>query len=163
MEEIYVSRISEVRGNKERLEKELDVKIYINGRKVVVDGESINEYEAELVLSAINFGFKVKYALMLKDEEVAFQTVHIKSHTRRNLKDVRARLIGIKGKTKRTMEEISGCKIIINDNEVGIIGYVDDVENVVTAVTNLIKGSKQSNMYAYLERMNRRKKELGKD
>lgn len=161
MKEIYISNIREVTKNKDKLEKELKVRISIEGKKVLVEGGGVEEYEAELVFSAIDFGFKVKNALLLKDEEMSFKKVHIKDHTKRNLKDIKARVIGTKGKAKRTMEEISNCKILIKEHEVGIIGAVEDVDNVVTAIISVIKGSKQSNMYAYLERMNRIRKEEG--
>jgi len=160
MEEIYCYRMREVVKNKSKLEKELGVNISVDGKKVLVDGDGVEEYEAELVFAAIDFGFTIKQALSLKDEEMMFRRIHIKDYTKRKLEDVKARIIGSKGKARRTMEEISGCKILIKENEVGVIGYADDVENVVTAIIHIIKGSKQSNMYAYLERMNRVKKGL---
>jgi len=163
MEEIYCSRINEVIKNKDKLEKELSVKISVDGKKISVDGGGVDEYEARLVFDAIDFGFTVKQALLLKDEEMRFRKVHIKDYTKRNLEDVKARIIGTKGKAKRTMEEISNCKILINDYDVGVIGYIEDVEHVVTAIIHVIRGSKQSNMYSYLERMNRVRKEEGLD
>ncbi len=161
MEEIYVSDTREVVKNKSKLEKELGVKISVDGKKILIEGGGVEEYEAKLVFGAIDFGFTVRQALSLKDEEMMFRKIHIKDYTRRKLEDVRARIIGTKGKAKRTMEEISNCKILIKENEVGVIGYAEDVENVITAITHVIKGSKQSNMYAYLERMNRVRKEEG--
>jgi len=158
MEEIYVSDTREIVKNKEKLEKELGVRIFVDGKKVLIEGDGVCEYESEIVFSAIDFGFTIKQALSLKDEEKMFRKIHIKEHTRRNLKDVLARVIGIKGKAKRTMESISNCKILIKENEIGVIGDVEDADNVVTAIIHIIKGSKQSNMYSYLERMNRVKK-----
>ena len=161
MEEIHVSKTGEFVKNKKKLEKELNVKISVNGRKILIEGESVDEYEARLVLNAIDFGFSVKNALLLKNEEMIFKKIHIRSYTKRDLKVVKSRLIGVKGKTRKTMEEISNCKILIKEADVGVLGYVDDVENVVTAIIHLIRGSKQANMYSYLERMNRMRKEEG--
>jgi ribosomal RNA assembly protein len=87
-----------------------------------------------------------------------FKKVRIKDHTRRNLRDIKSRLIGTHGKTKKTMAEISGCEILIKESEVGFIGGVDVIEDVERAIINLIKGSKQANMYRYLERRNRERK-----
>jgi KH domain-containing protein len=158
MEEIYCSRIGEVEKNKGKLEKELGVKISIVGEKVLLEGSGLEEYEARLVFEAIDFGFTVKHALALADEEMLFRKIRIKDYTRRSLEEVKSRIIGIKGKARRTMEKISGCKILVRENEVGVIGSVEDADNVVTAIIHIIRGSKQANMYAYLERMNRVKK-----
>ena len=99
--------------------------------------------------------FQKKKALQLLDPEATFRKIHIKNFTRRkNIGEVRARLIGTEGKTKRTLEEIGSCDIIIGDTEVGIIGSAENIEKTTTAITNLIKGSKQANVYRFLERMN---------
>ncbi len=159
MEVVYLPRINEVKLKKNELEKKLNVSLKIVGKRVYIEGDSFDEYYALNVFEAIAFGFSVAKALFLKGEDVIFRKVHIKSHTKRNLKDVRARLIGTKGKARRTMSEISGCEIIVGESEVGIIGDVEDVEKVERAVIHLIEGAKQSNMYKFLERMNRVKKE----
>lgn len=159
MEQFYVQKVKDLEKNKRELEEKLNVKIKIEGKKVSIEGEALEEYDATLVFEAIEFGFSPKKALSLINEEVIFKVVHIKSHTNRNLKAVVARLVGTKGKTKRTISDIADCEILIKDTEVGIIGYVEDVANVEQAIINIIKGSKQANMYRYLERMNRTKKE----
>lgn len=159
MEVVYLPRVNEVKLKKNELEKKLNVSLKIVGKRVYIEGESFDEYDALNVFEAIAFGFSVVKALLLKDDDVIFRKVHIKSHTKRNLKDVRARLIGTKGKARRTMSEISGCEIIVGESEVGIIGDAEDVEQVERAVIHLIEGAKQSNMYKFLERMNRVKKE----
>ena len=159
-EKIYCKRAGEIRKNKSKIEKETGVKISIDGGNVEFSGGSVEEYEAGMILDAIDFGFTAKQAMVLKDDGMMFRKVHIRDHTKRNLRDVRARLIGLEGKTRRTIEDISGCKVLITESDVGIIGDAEDAGHVVTAVVNIIKGSKQSNMYAYLEKMNRIKKSL---
>ena len=160
MEEFHIKNIRELIKNKDKLEERLNVKIKIQGNKVYVEGDPLYEYESSLVFKAIAFGFSVKIALLLVDEENIFKTIHIREHTKRRLKDVLARLIGTKGKTKRVISDISNCYIVIKEGSVGIIGDGKDVENAETAVISLIKGSKQVNMYHYLEKMNKIKKEM---
>ena len=90
-----------------------------------------------------------------------FKKIHIRDFTRRkSLSDVRARLIGTQGKTRRTLEEISDCSIVVNENAVGIIGPTSAIDNTVQAVINIIRGSKQANIYRFLERMNTQKEDL---
>ena len=158
MEIAYIKKILEVKKLKSELEKKLNISIKISGNNLIYEGDSLDEYIASLVFDAINFGFSVRKSLLLCDEGMMFRVIHIKEHTKRNLKDVKARLIGTKGKTKKTISEISGCHVLIKESEVGIIGSAEDIDNAVTALINIIRGSKQANMYRFLERMNREKK-----
>ena len=113
----------------------------------------MDEYEASLVLDAINFGFSAKKALSLKSENLLFRILNIKKITRKkNLRDVRARVIGREGKTRKTIEGITNSEVLIKDNEIGIIGEAECIEHSIQAITSLIKGSKQANVYARLER-----------
>ena len=158
MPEFYLKDISKIRIKKEFLQKKLNVKIEIKGNIISFEGDPIEEYEASMIFEAINFGFPVETALILKDSEYSYREIPIKDFTRKkNLNPVRARLIGKHGKTRETLEEIAGCKIKIKRSSVGIIGRSDEIEYAITAVTNLIKGSKQANVYSFLERINKNK------
>ena len=159
MQIIYFIKILELKRAKSELEKALGVRIEIAGRKVVVRGEPLNEYDASFIFEAINFGFSAQKALSLRDENMVFRIVNIKQFTRKkNLREVRARLIGTRGRTKKTIENISNSNIVINDNDIGVIARADEIEEIITAITSLIRGAKQANTYRFLERMNRAKK-----
>ena len=150
-----------VKREQRTLEQQLQVKITIAGRKITIEGNPLDEYVALSVLDAVAFGFSLKEALTLKDEDISFRKIHIRDFTRRkNLKDVRSRLIGREGKTKRTIEEISNCIVVIGESEVGIIGSVESIDAATQGAINIIKGSKQANAYRYLERMNAEKKKM---
>lgn len=154
--------MKEFRKYQSELESKLHVKISLSPGQIQFEGESYDEYAASLVFDAVDFGFNVKKALQLCDEETIFRRIHIKDHTRRkNLADVRARLIGSHGKTRRVIETVSNCDVIIHDTEVGILGNVNDVDGAETAVISLIKGTKQTNVYRYLEKRNAQRKEEG--
>ncbi|MEK6818962.1 MAG: hypothetical protein AABY10_03435, partial [Nanoarchaeota archaeon] len=83
---VYTKRVREIKKLKEDLERKLDVKLKFVPSGIEVDGESFSEYTASVVLEAIKFGFSVKKALLLKEEDFVFKIIHIKSHTRRNLR-----------------------------------------------------------------------------
>jgi ribosomal RNA assembly protein len=161
METVFLEKTSAIKRNLKKIQEKLKVRLSLTGKKLTISSEdSINEYEALSVLEAINFGFSVDKALLLKDPEFSFQTIHIKDFTRKkSLESVRSRIIGKHGKTRKTLEQISDCFILIKDNYIGIISHSDNQEEVITAITNIIKGTKQTNAYRFLERMNRNRSE----
>ncbi len=169
METLFFEKTSEIRKNLKDLENELEVKLSLKGKKLEVEGNtSFAEYEALRILEAIQFGFSAKKALLLKEEDTIFRIIPIKHFTRRkDMNEVRGRVIGKYGKTKHTIEEISGCDLFIKEdtNQVGIIGDAESIDEATTALTNLIKGSKQANVYRFLEKINtirkRNKTDLG--
>ncbi len=162
METIYFEKTKELKSNLHELERKLKVSLILTGRKLTIEGSPLDEYEALRILEAIHFGFSAKKALLLIDPETIFKIIHIKEHSRKkNLYDVRARIIGTLGKTKRTIEEVSDTFIELKENDVGIIGSAEKIEEAITALTSLIRGAKQSNVYNFLEKMNKAKKSEG--
>lgn len=157
-----MDKVLELRKNKKSLEGKLKVKISLTGKKATIEGEALDEYVATRVLDAMSFGFSADTALLLIEDDFSLEILSVRDFTRRkNLEVVKGRLIGTHGKTKNTLEEISGCNIILKDNEVGIIGPSETIGEAITGVTNLIRGTKQGNVYRYLERQNREKRKRG--
>lgn len=160
METIQIKSTHKIRQNKEAIEKKLAVKITIKGKQALIKGNPVEEYEALTILDALDFGFSIKDAIRLTDENVVFRKLPIKQFTtRKNLEEVRGRIIGREGKTLRAVEEVSGCGVVLHENTVGVIGPAENIEEATTALKSLIKGSKQANVYRFLERMNVAKRE----
>ena len=81
------------------------------------------------------------------------ETINIRQNSNKNPKLTRARIIGKRRKTLDTIEQITGCHIVLHDNIIGVIGYSEDIRGVLQAILSLIKGAKWANAYAYLERL----------
>ena len=161
MQEIYVENLKEVLRSKFRLQKELGIKLTNKGKNVFVNGPADKEFVAIEVLEAINLGFSADRALELTQNGFMLQTVHIKDITKRHdLERVRARIIGTQGRTLKTLQNLTNCDLAMNDNEIGLIGPIQEMEDAVQAVTSLVQGSKQGNVYGRLER---RRKKKGSD
>lgn len=61
MQSFNFQKTSEIKRTRLLLEKKLNIKISIKGRKVTITSKnSLNEYEASIILDAINFGFSAK-------------------------------------------------------------------------------------------------------
>lgn len=153
MKKIISEKIIRIIKNKKNLEKELDVLLEINGKEVSISGEPENEYIAERVIEALDFGFPFSDALNIKKEEYLFEILNIKEFTnQKDFERVRGRVIGKDGKALKTISNLSNCHVELSGNKLGIIGDSESIRNVEEACKLLIKGSKHSNVYAYLEK-----------
>ena len=153
MKKIISEKLPRILKNKRTLEKELDVKITNNGKEVSLVGSPVNEYVAEKVMDAINLGFPLSVALMIKDEDFTFEIINIKDYTKRkDMGTIKARIIGKNGKTLKTLNNLTNCNFEILNHEVGIIGDAENIEGARQSVISLIQGAKQANVYTYLEK-----------
>jgi len=164
MKQIYIKSARKILQNKESLERELNIKINVRGTITIISGKEIDEYIAEKVLEALDFGFELDDALLLKEEDYMFERFCIKDFTRsHNLHEVRGRIIGTKGKTLEVLKELSNCAIILNDNDIGIIGKTEDILIATQALKSLVRGSRHGNVYAYLEKHKGRKRKIRRE
>ena len=150
---IYSDKLPRILKNKKHLEEKLNVKITNKSREVFIEGEPEDEYIAEKVVEALNYGFEFKEAMLIKEDDFILEILSIKQFTKRgDLTRIRARIIGKCGKTKKTLCQLTKCFIQVKDNEVAILGDAEYIYNCQEAIKSLIKGSKQSNIYKYLEK-----------
>lgn len=153
MKKILSEKLPRITRNRKRLENALDVKITNRGKEVTIEGSPVDEYAAEKVIEAINFGFSLSSALLIKEEDATFEIINIKDYTKRkDLASIRARLIGTQGKTLKTLHNLTNCSFELKDNEIGIIGRAEEIGNAQNGVIAIIQGAKQANIYTYLEK-----------
>lgn len=145
--------------NKADLEKNLNVTISVKKDLIEIKGTETDEYIAERPIEAVDYGFSLKDAYLLKDPEYLIQKINIKDITKKhNLELIRARIIGKEGKSLRTITNLTDCAVKLINNTIIIIGKVDEIENAMQAFTSLINGAKHSKVYSRLERMKSKKK-----
>lgn len=158
MRNLVIRNRRKVLQNKKILEKALKIKISVGNGFVIISGSEADEYFAERVLLAMDFPFLVEDALLLKSDDYVFDVLNIKDFTKRNdLTVVKGRIIGKKGNTLRVLEELSEAYLALRDNSVAIISPVELADSARQAVISLIQGSKQGNVYSYLEKSRKRK------
>lgn len=152
-ETIYSQVTRKINQNKKVLEDALKVKLTIKSGVVTIEGESPDEFVALRVIEAINLGFTISRALFLKEEDFIFQQLAIKNIVKRNdLSQVRGRLIGTQRKVLDTIESLTDTYLVVHENQVGIIGKIEDVDKASYVLKRIIAGSKHANMYAWLEK-----------
>lgn len=147
------SKINKILANKKLLESKLNVKINIVKNQAELEGDEVDIFTAKKVVGALERNFPIAVSLLLIDAEYLLEDIPIKDVTRKtNLEIVRARIIGTEGRTIQTLETLSDCHLTLHDNTVSVIGTFDKMKDMIHAVKGLIAGSKQANVYKYLEK-----------
>jgi KH domain-containing protein len=142
-----------VKGEQFHGSKARDKQVRLGAEEISIEGKPEDEFIAEKVIDAINFGFPFSIALSIKREDFLFEVVNIKDYTpRKDFETIRARIIGKGGKTLKTLSHLTECNFEIKGNDVGIIGSPEVIKNAQDAVILIIRGSKQANVYSYLEK-----------
>jgi ribosomal RNA assembly protein len=153
MKKIISDKVIRIIKSKENLETELNVNIDIRGKEIYITGTPEDEYTAEKVIEALDFGFPFANALQIKKEDILFEILNIKECTpQKNFERIRGRIIGKDGKALQTICNLSECHIELSGNKLGIIGPAENIRNVEEACKLLVKGTKHANVYAYLEK-----------
>ncbi len=128
---------------KERLQKATGTRISVDSTtgEVTIDETETQDpvlaLKAKDVVQAMARGFSEDRAFRLLDEDAYFEVLDIKdfAHSKNRVAQIRARLIGTRGKTRRLIEELTGV-------EVSVWGHT----------IALLRGSEHKTVYRFLER-----------
>ena len=141
---------------KRKIEKITNIKLKINSQEgeVEISGESLEVYQTEPIIKAIARGFNPEIALMLMDEENSFELIDIKQYSggsKKKIERMKSRLIGEKGRCRKTIEDIADVKLSIFGKTVGIIGKIENVHLARIAVQDILRGAPHGPVYKKLE------------
>lgn len=116
-------------------------------------------FRAKDVVTALGRGFSPEHAFRLvRDEDAVFELIDLRTvfgKSEADLKRVKGRIIGMNGKTRRIIEELTDASVAVYGHTVGIIGTLDQVEIAREAIEMLIRGSMHSTVYRFLHRKRR--------
>lgn len=113
------------------------------------------------VLRALGRGFSPEHAIRLFSDDVYFELIDIHEYVGKNktrMRQVAARIIGSEGKTRRIIEEQTGCHLAIYGHTVGIIGELEELANAKKACDMILRGAEHSSVYSFLESKRRNAK-----
>lgn len=121
-----------------------------------------NPFKAMEIISAIARGFSPERAFKLLDEDVVFQLLDIRDYvgnSQSSMNRLKGRIIGERGKSRRTIEELSGADVSVYGHTVGFIGIFEAIKVAVEAIVLLSKGSSHRSVYAMLQNYRRKLKQ----
>jgi ribosomal RNA assembly protein len=121
-----------------------------------------NPFKALEIISAIARGFSPERAFKLLHEDVVFQLLDIRDYvgnSQSSRNRLKGRIIGERGKSRRTIEELSGADVSVYGHTVGVIGIFEAIKVAVEAIVLLSKGSSHRSVYAMLQNYRRKLKQ----
>ncbi|AKG39426.1 hypothetical protein MA03_07065 [Infirmifilum uzonense] len=147
-------------SNKRRIEEAFNVRVNVDSEKGFVflePGENstmYNVFRAKKAVEALALGFSVDDVVLLAEDVYDFEVVDLGEAARNqaDLARIKARVIGSEGKFKRTLEEITGVKIVIGEKVVGLIGDYEQLRLAKDAISRLIRGQSHQTVLKLLER-----------
>ncbi|MCW4019460.1 MAG: KH domain-containing protein [Candidatus Bathyarchaeota archaeon] len=146
----------------ERLQIKLEIESDAGGVEITLDKNATDPstiLRAKDVVTAIGRGFSPDQAFrLIRNEEAIFDFVDLRLIFGRSDSDIRrvkSRIIGMNGKTRRTIEELTEADVVVYGHTVGFIGEFDEVEAARSAVQMIIQGSEHHTVYNFLQKKRR--------
>ena len=151
---------------KSHIEEKLNVTLEIEseqGNVTILLSEKTNDpslvFRAKDVVTAIGRGFAPEHAFRLvRDEETIFDIIDLRTifgRSESDIKRVKGRIIGMNGKTRRLIEELTTTDVVVYGHTIGIIGTFDQVSAARGAIQMLIDGSQHHTVYRFLANQRR--------
>jgi ribosomal RNA assembly protein len=116
-------------------------------------------FKAKDVVTAIGRGFAPETAFRLvRNEDAVFDFIDLRTIFGRSdsdIKRVKGRIIGMNGKTRRLIEELTDADVAVYGHTVGFIGGFEQVDAARNAVQMLIEGAQHRTVYGYLQKKRR--------
>ncbi len=116
-------------------------------------------FRAREVVTAIGRGFSPEHAFrLLEEEEAVLETIdlwEIFGRSQADMKRVKGRIIGKKGKTRSIIEELTEATVCVFGHTVSIIGNMNQANVAKEAIDMLLRGSLHGTVYRFLHRKRR--------
>ena len=147
---------------KKDIEEQCGVQINVNSKEGEItirgigDLSKMEPFRAVELVNAIAKGFSPQRASrLLREEDCTLGIVDLREYSGRSkstLDRIKGRIIGLKGKARRTVEELTGGRISVYGHTVGIIGTASEVEMARDAIAMLASGKPHQNVYNGLQK-----------
>jgi ribosomal RNA assembly protein len=158
---------------KKSIEERLSVEVQIDsdaGDVTITMAEKAADpsmlFKAKDVITALGRGFSPEHAFrLIRDEEAILDLIDLRGvfgKSEADIKRVKGRIIGMNGKTRRIIEELTDTSVAVFGHTVAIIGTIEQAQVAREAIEMLIKGRMHGTVYRFLhgKRRELKKKKL---
>ena len=143
-----------------KIERASSCSIKSNDSLVTIDGDPYEQLLLKNVIAAYGNGFDADSALLLMNDDCYMSVIDIELYAKNGSRaqQLKARIIGENGKTKRYIERVSSAKISVYDDHVCVIGESEAIDEAEAAIYSLLKGEKHKTAYSKMEAAHRKNK-----
>ncbi len=121
--------------------------------------DAYSEFIAKNIFFAFGRGFEMRIAEKLEHDDCYFELIDIaRLGSEKRITQMKARVIGDKGRTKAYIESVSGAKLAVHGDTISFIGTATQINEAKTAVDTLLKGSTHKLAYMKMEAAHRKNK-----
>jgi ribosomal RNA assembly protein len=169
---IPADRIGVIIGKNGKIKNEIEEKCNV---EIEIDSENgdaiisatqmqlieMQPFKAVEIISAIAKGFSPERAYRLLGDELIFQMIDLKDYAGKSsnaMDRIKGRIIGQNGKSRKTIEELTGAYISVYGHTVGLIGIFEEIKLASGAIIMLSKGSSHKAVYSMLQGARRKSK-----
>ena len=150
------------RDIEDRLQVKLEIESEAGGVEITLNEKATDPsllFRAKDVVTAIGRGFSSDQAnRLIRSEDAIFDYIDLRNIFGRSESDihrVKSRIIGMNGKTRRTIEELTEADTVVYGHTVGFIGTFEQVDIARNAVQMIIQGSEHHTVYNFLQKKRR--------
>lgn len=151
---------------KKQIEKAFSVELQIesdDGGVTITLAENSEDpsllLRAKDIVTAIGRGFSSEHAFrLIRDENAVLDIIDLRAifgRSESDIKRIKGRIIGMNGKTRRIIEELTDTYISVYGHTVSIIGNIEQTQVAREAIQMLIQGSQHATVYKFLQRKRR--------
>jgi ribosomal RNA assembly protein len=151
---------------KKHIEEKLSVELQIDGEagdvNVLMKENAADPsmlFKAKDVVTALGRGFSPEHAFrLIRDEEAVLDMLDLRvifGKSEADIKRIKGRIIGMNGKTRTIIEELTDAHVAVYGHTVAIIGTMEQVQVAREAIEMLIKGNMHGTVYRFLHRKRR--------
>lgn len=151
---------------KKNIEQKLSVELQIDSQTgdimITLKEEATDPsllFKAKDVITALGRGFSPEHAFrLIRDEEAALDVIDLRTvfgRSETDIKRVQGRIIGMNGKTRKIIEELTDTNVAVYGHTVSIIGNMEQAAAAREAIQMLVKGSMHATVYRFLHRKRR--------
>ena len=167
---VPLDRVAAIIGKKGETKKHLEESLHVSlevdsqSGEVTVRSTSVEEgdpFRAVNVVEAVGRGFSPQRALRLLDPETSLEILDLRDFAGKSdnsLERIKGRIIGLNGKSRRVIEELTKCYVSVYGRTVAIIGEVTEAKLAKEAIEMLASGSRHRSVYNMLQRARTKRK-----
>ena len=146
--------IGEGGETKERFEDLTDCSLTVNGNVAVIEGDAIDELDAQKIVKAIGRGFNPEKAFSIIEKDYTFNYIDINrfADTENDKERLKGRVIGRDGEARKHIEKMTETFISVFGKTIGFIGHTVNIQVARETVKQLLNGSSHATAYNYLEK-----------